>query len=242
MTHPQLRLVYRGLAASGPKDLRYTTTSLKPANFLNPADIANDPLITGMQGTVAALAQGLNDPDPAARRAAIDVLEAIGPAAAPAGRALVASLADRDPFVRWAAARTVGKLSPIETEKSVPALARLLDDADFDLKLAALTALERCGPEARRAVPELITVVISADTELRISAMHVLASIGGPEGHQAIPTLRAAPRRDATNASRRPPRKRWAGSGQPPNKLSPSFELPFAAATFKFKKPPATHS
>jgi HEAT repeat protein len=192
MTHPQLRLVYRGLATTGSRDVRYTSVSLKPANFLNPVDVATDPLIAGMQGTVAALTKGLNDPDPGARRAAIDVLESIGPAAAPAAKALVASLGDRDPFVRWAAARTLGKLSPIETEKSVPALARLLDDADSDLKLAALTALERFGPEARRVVPELINVVISADPDLRISAMHVLASIGGPEGHQAIPTLRAA--------------------------------------------------
>jgi HEAT repeat protein len=191
MTHPQLRMVYRGLATTMPKDSR-VSVSMKPANFLNSADAANDPLITGMQGTVAALASGLSDPDPGARRAAIDVLESIGPAAAPASKALVAALSDRDPFVRWAAARTVGKLSPIETDKSVPALAKLLDDTDFDLRLAALTALERFGPEARQVVPELINVAISSDADLRMAAMRVLASIGGPEAHEAIPTLRAA--------------------------------------------------
>jgi HEAT repeat protein len=192
MTHPQLRMVSRGISGTGSKDGRFTSTSLKPANFLAPPDLANDPLISGMQGTVAALATGLKDPDAGARRAAIDVLESIGPAAAPAAKALVVALADRDPFVRWAAARTLGKLSPIETELTVPALAKLLDDADYDLKLAALTALERFGPEARRVVPELIAVSISGDADLRMASMRVLASIGGPEAHQAIPTLRAA--------------------------------------------------
>ncbi|HEV8059884.1 MAG TPA: HEAT repeat domain-containing protein [Gemmataceae bacterium] len=192
MTHPQLRLVYRGLAGMGPKDRRFTSISLKPANFLGSPDVANDPLIAGMQGTVAALAAGLKDPDAGARRAAIDVLESIGPAAAPAAKALTVALTDPDPFVRWSAARTLGKISPIDTDRTVPALARLLNDPDFDLKLAALTALERFGPEARHVVPELIGATISGDADLRMAAMHCLAAIGGPEGHQAIPALRAA--------------------------------------------------
>ena len=192
MTHPQLRLVYRGLTSSGPKDGRFSSISLKPANFLTAPDMANDPLISGMQGTVAALAAGLKDPDAGARRAAVDVIESIGPAAAPAAKALTESLTDPDPFVRWAAARTLGKLSPIETERTVPALAKLLNDSDLALKLAALTALERFGPEARRVVPELIVATISGDADLRMAAMHVLASIGGPEAHEAIPALRAA--------------------------------------------------
>ncbi len=192
MTHPQLRLVYRGLAGLGPKDRRFTSISLKPANFLGSPDVANDPLIAGMQGTVAALAAGLKDPDAGARRAAIDVLESIGPAAAPAAKALTVALTDPDQFVRWSAARTLGKISPIDTERTVPALARLLNDPDFDLKLAALTALERFGPEARHVVPELIGATISGDADLRMAAMRCLAAIGGPEGHQAIPALRAA--------------------------------------------------
>ena len=193
MTHPQLRLVYRGLTSSGPKDGRFTSSiSLKPANFLTTPAMANDPLISGMQGTVAALAAGLKDPDAGARRAAVDVIESIGPAAAPAAKALTEALADPDPFVRWAAARTLGKLSPIETERTVPALAKLLNDSDLALKLAALTALERFGPEARKVVPELIVATISGDADLRMAAMHVLASIGGPEAHEAIPALRAA--------------------------------------------------
>jgi HEAT repeat protein len=205
MTHPQLRLVYRGISSSGPKDGRFISTSLKPANFLTAPDLTHDPLIAGMQGTVAALATGLKDPDAGARRAAIDVLESIGPAAAPAAKALTVALADPDPFVRWAAARTLGKLSPIETERTVPALAKLLGDSDLALKLAALTALERFGPEARSVVPELIGATISGDADLRMAAMHVLASIGGPEAHQAIPALRAAlsgddPRIQATAA------------------------------------------
>jgi HEAT repeat protein len=191
MTHPQLRLVCRSLSRNSTTG-KVTSISLKPANFLTSPEMANDPLIAGMNGTVSALMAGLNDPDAGARRAAIDVLESIGPAAAPAAKALVGCLGDRDPFVRWAAARTLGKLSPIETERAVPALAKLLDDGDFDLKLAALTALERFGPEARQVVPSLINVAISADSDLRMAAMHVLASIGGPEAHQAIPTLRAA--------------------------------------------------
>ena len=58
----------------------------------------------------------LTDPDPVARRAAVDVLETMGADAAPALPGLVRALSDRDLFVRWTAAR-----SPACSRSRVPA-------------------------------------------------------------------------------------------------------------------------
>jgi HEAT repeat protein len=131
----------------------------------------------------------LKDTDVRARRGAIDVLEALGPAAAPAGAALVQALHDSDQFVRWAAARTLGKISPVQADTAVPGLGRLLADLDLDVRLAAAMALERYGPAARAALPELIRAMRASDAELRVAAMRAVAVIGGVQAHAAIPAL-----------------------------------------------------
>jgi HEAT repeat protein len=151
----------------------------------------DEPLVEGLQARVEALAAAVGDGDVRARRAAIDVLEMFGTAAAPAAQALVGALADPDHFVRWAAARTLGKIGPAEADAAVPALVRLLDDADLDVRLAATTALERYGRTAGAAAPALTKCAAAGDVELRVAAMRALQAIG-EEAQAAVGVLAAA--------------------------------------------------
>jgi HEAT repeat protein len=157
----------------------------------NVRSAASDPLLDALGAPMATLATGAYHPDVHVRLAVIDILESLGPAAAPAARALVRALTDPDRFVRWAAARTVGKIAPAEAELVVPGLARLLGDPDLDVRLAAAAALERYGPAATTAIPALIGAVKAQDAEFRLSAIRALRSIG-LEARPAIPALNAA--------------------------------------------------
>src|SRR5262249_23211141 len=77
----------------------------------------------------------IRDRDWKVRLAGLDILEALGPAAMPAGPAVVKALDDPNRFVRWAAARALGKIGAAEPARAVPALARLLREGDDDLRL-----------------------------------------------------------------------------------------------------------
>jgi HEAT repeat protein len=189
MTHPQLRLMERATALD--------RAGLNPAAPLGPAQftqigIKSDPVREGLQEMVQAVAAGIKDRDVRVRRAAIDVLETLGPAAAPAAGRLVEALADRDVFVRWSAARTLGKVSPAQAALVVPALAHLLTDLDLDLRLAATTALERYGPAARAAVPDLLVAMRCTDAEVRMGAIRTLGAVGEPSAHRIVPALAEA--------------------------------------------------
>jgi HEAT repeat protein len=152
---------------------------------------ASDPLLDALGAPMATLATGAYHPDVHVRLAVIDILESLGPAAAPAAPALVRALTDPDRFVRWAAARTLGKIAPAEAELVVPALARLLGDPDPDARLAAAAALERYGPAATTAIPALVGALNAQDPVFRLSAIRALRSIG-LEARAAIPALNAA--------------------------------------------------
>jgi HEAT repeat protein len=188
MTNPQLRLLERSTGGADSAG-KHASVVLQPSRFVPGAAAVKDPLMEGLHGTVMALAQGLHDPDLRARRAAIDVLETLGPAAAPAANALIDALSDRDRFVRWAAARTLGKISPVQADAAVPSLAQLLDDSDMDLRLAAMTALERYGKASRLVVPDLVRAVGSTEADLRIAAIRVLEAVGSPYNVSAVPAL-----------------------------------------------------
>ena len=189
LTHPQIRLLERPLAVA-QNDSKHTHVVLKPSQFIDAAPA--DSLMQEFQETVKALAAGVSDSDVRARRAAIDVLETLGAAAAPAASSLVQALSDPDLFVRWAAARTLGKISPVEADTAVPALAKLLGDPDADLRLAAITALERYGPAGKSALHDLLKGAGSNDADLRVAALRAIGSIGLPHAKEAIPTFCAA--------------------------------------------------
>jgi HEAT repeat protein len=144
--------------------------------------LLDDPLMRGLQQALPALAAGVtDDAEPAGRRAAIDVLEALGRPAAPAAPALVRALADRDRFVRWAAARALGKVRPPNAETVVPALARLLAERDLDLGLAAVSALCAYGPGARAALPALAEAARAPEPEMRLAVLRALECVGGTD-------------------------------------------------------------
>jgi HEAT repeat protein len=189
MTDPQLRLLER--AASANPDERLGSVILRPVPYPRPPS-PSDPLRDGLHMTVLVLAEGMKDPDPHARRAIIDVLETLGPAAAPSAPALVAALKDKDPFVRWSAARTLGKISPEAAATAVPALAHLLSDRDLDVRLTAVAALTRYGSAAAQAVPDLVALVSSSDAELRVAAVRALGAVGTSEVQRTLPAIRTA--------------------------------------------------
>jgi len=155
------------------------------------AFLLEDPLLVGLRQALPALAECVEDPDVEARRAAIDVLEALGRQAVSAAPALVGALGDRDRFVRWAAARALGKIRPANAEAVVAGLARLLGDTDSDLRLAAAAALSAYGPVARAALPALVAAAQAPEPELRLAALRALESIGSNDT-AALTVLSAA--------------------------------------------------
>jgi HEAT repeat protein len=143
-----------------------------------------------------AAVAGLSDPNVRARLAAVDLLETMGPEAAPAIPALVDKLRDPDRFVRWSAVRTLGRLAPRSPDLVVPGLARTLQNPDLDVRLATAGALERYGPDAGEAVTPLGLQAMQGDPEIRIAAMRALVAIGTA----AAPALPAVARNlDADN-------------------------------------------
>jgi HEAT repeat protein len=190
MTNPQLQLLQRA-ASVDTHGTTGTPVALRPSQFINPPS-QPDALLEGLQKTVQVLAAGLSDPDVRARRGAVDVLEALGPASAAAARELVRALHDTDQFVRWAAARTLGKISPVASKTAVPALGELLADLDLDVRMAAAMALECYGPAAKPALPMLIRATRATDAELRVTAMRSVSAVGSAAAPAAVPALTEA--------------------------------------------------
>jgi HEAT repeat protein len=183
----RLRLLRRAASAVAPPDGEGDAASGRRSA----AYLLEDPLLPGLREALPALTAGVEDADVKGRRAAIDVLEAMGRQAASAAPALVGALSDRDRFVRWAAARALGKVRPANAELAVAPLARLLADPDGDLRLAAAAALGAYGPGARAALPALVDAARSPEPELRLAALRALESIGSDD-EAALTALNAA--------------------------------------------------
>jgi hypothetical protein len=140
---------------------------------------------------IDALAGLLKQKDMRVRLAALDILEALGPCAAPAAPAVVKELADNNRFVRWAAARALAKIGPADAEHAVPALTQLLRDADCDLQTSAAVALAAYGPAARPAVLPLTAALASESPALRVAALDALDRLG-PDAEPALAAIRDA--------------------------------------------------
>ena len=138
-----------------------------------------DSVARGLDQTLGALQQALRAPDEGTRRAAVDVLEILGPAAYPALDALTGALYDPDKFVRWAAARTLGNLAQAEADKqrftaaraeaAVRGTAELLRDEDVGVRLAAAVALAKYGSRARAAAPILTATLNHSQTDAALN-------------------------------------------------------------------------
>lgn len=176
-----------------PPELGCAFSGYDPNESASPATQAGhtESASPSQEVTIQALVVGLSDRDVRGRLRAIDVLEVMGPTAAPAAPALVKALSDPDRFVRWAAARTLGKIGPVKPATAVPSLARLLSDTDPDVRLAAIRTLRGYGAEARDALPALLGVFKSDQGEARLAVIQTLEAMG-PEAQPARPALRAA--------------------------------------------------
>jgi HEAT repeat protein len=139
--------------------------------------------------------QGLNDPNPIARRATAEAVEALGPAGVRFTPRLVEALKDPDLFVRWIAARaleklayTVEKEAPKQAAAIVAGLACVLDDSDLDPRTQAASALGAYGPVAKSAVPALIRKLAKGDPDFRIAVIKGIEGIG-TDGAPALGAL-----------------------------------------------------
>lgn len=151
---------------------------------------SSDPLGALLIATLPALSDGVSDPDWHARQITINILDMLGPAAAPAAPALVGALNDPNSFVRWAAARAVAKLAPQSADTAVPALTTLLGDADLDLLLASASALEQYGPAALPAAPTLAQLVHAGRAaDARLAGIHALEHMGPRAAETSVPTF-----------------------------------------------------
>jgi HEAT repeat protein len=155
-----------------------------------PAGAPQDPLLETLRIAIPALEEDLFHPDMHVRLGAVEVLETLGPAAAPAVPALIRATNDRNLFVRWASSRTLGKIGPAAHEAATLPLAHRLFDDDLDVRLAAATALQHYGPAATPAVPEVIAALKASDAEMRMAAMRTLEAIG-VGAKDAVPAVSA---------------------------------------------------
>jgi HEAT repeat protein len=158
---------------------------------LGDAKPSADPL-PALLGARPSLAKNLSRPEIRVRLAAVYVLEALGPDAAPASETLAKALGeDADAFVRWGAARALGKMAPGQSRDAVPALAKALADKSADVRLTAAVALRRFGPTAKEAVAALAAAV-KRDDGARLEALKTLAVVGAEAGPAAKESAVAA--------------------------------------------------
>lgn len=100
-------------------------------------------------------AEGLNSPDPQARKQAMFALGALGPAAEESVPDLARiMLEDPDLEARLQASLALSKMAPV-SRAAVPALARALEDSNAQVRMNAARALFQLREEARPAVPAL---------------------------------------------------------------------------------------
>jgi HEAT repeat protein len=164
--------------------------------------VADDPLLDGLRASLPALSDAAGDADLRVRRAALDVLGALGAAAEPAIPALTRALRDPDRFVRWSAIRTLGAIGPAAAKPALPGLTLLLDDDDLDVRKAAAETIKHLSPApgitpanarkpaaTRAAVPALVRSVRSGDPEMRVAAIQTLCGMNA-ELKPALPALR----------------------------------------------------
>jgi HEAT repeat protein len=149
----------------------------------------SDPLEGFLKTGLDQVVRLLTDPDVRIRRAAVDILEILGDAAATALPVLTEALSDPDKFVRWGAARALKAFPPAKAIGAVPGLARLVCDPDLSVRMAAAETLELFGPLAKDAVPALAQAIVTGDAEPRVAAMVALAATGPENAKAAVPQL-----------------------------------------------------
>lgn len=150
-----------------------------------------DWLLAGLRPALPDLAGATSDPDVRVRRAALDVLGLLGPAATGAAGALSRALKDPDCFVRRSAVRALRAVGPVALREASPGLTQLLDDPDRDVRAASAAALRssdettvvqaswvaRPAAPAGGAATALANGLAHKDAEVRLAALRGTAGM-----------------------------------------------------------------
>jgi len=96
-----------------------------------------------IRGVIPTVVEALRDPDIRVKRAAIDVLESMGPLAIQSAPTLQASLEDPDPFVRWASLRALAAMGNEVLKENREKIQFLAKDPDPDVRKTAESCLRR---------------------------------------------------------------------------------------------------
>ena len=144
-----------------------------------------------MPSDVHALAALLQSPDPQTKLRAIDALEDMGPAAAPAIPNLIKALSDvRE--VRGGAADVLASIGSAAAP-ATGALTILLNDEWAGNRAAAARALGSIGPEAREATAALgLALTSDKDAAVRTFSAEALGTIGDPAALDNLSTALGA--------------------------------------------------
>jgi HEAT repeat protein len=147
-------------------------------------------LLETVAPSVKVVARGVNDPNPRVRLAAIEFLDFMEDAAAPAADVLLHALTDKNRFVRWAAARALAKMPSVPTATIVQRVTPLLGDPDLDVRMTAAATLEHFGPAAAAAVPTLAWALTNInDPDGLMSVLNTLRGVRGAAGQPAVPVI-----------------------------------------------------
>jgi len=197
----------RTAAASGLSDLAETLDEPVRLDLASEfADLLSDPVpAVGTSGGAALIRMGATAvntlrerlSDPALRGRVLEILAAIGPAAAPAIDDMINLFADADPAIRGDAAAAIAAIGP-DAAIAVPHLAKMLaDDGPQSAKYPAAYALGRIGPEAKPALEQLKSLATSPDEVLATVALWSSLKIAPNDRSLidlAVPALRKAAR------------------------------------------------
>jgi HEAT repeat protein len=119
--------------------------------------------------------RALKDPDRQAT--ALQMLERLGPDAAPAVPNLVELLQTDDPAVRAQVLQILGSIGP-QAEPAVAAATTALEDSDRHVVLTAAYCLGKIGPPAKAAIPGLRKLTTADDKVIRLTGTWALLQIG----------------------------------------------------------------
>lgn len=142
------------------------------------------------RGTVEALTESLEDPDPRVRSAAMEALGRVGLKSGSAVDAVRARARDVDPEVRLKAFETLLRIRDPDTA-AVNLLRTGLRDPASSVRSGVAYLLSGLRTRAALATPELVVLLDDSEPGVRSAAALALGAMG-PAACSALPALRAA--------------------------------------------------
>jgi HEAT repeat protein len=187
---PMGKGAWRAVRQPAPIVLAAARQVLPQPKVQKPGSFEEKNLTAALLPSVKVLARGISDPNPRVRLSAIEFLDFMEDAAAPAADVLLKALGDRNRFVRWAAARALGKMPSVSPDVVVAGVTPLLRDLDLDVRMVAAGTLEHLGPKAAPAVPALSRAITEmSDPEGLLAMLNTLRGIHGEAGQAAVPQI-----------------------------------------------------